>query len=261
MLFRQVNQDRTHRIWRVEPDLYQALLFSVMPMSMDLPPLSEETRRSQIVRSLRRLIVSGSVEEGQRLTEQDLADRLGVSRAPLREAMQELVDSGLLISRPYKGISVRTFTIQDIKELYSMRFVLEKFAFRECWDKRTAGARDDLRQRNEWLLDCHTKENDPLVGIQLELCIHSWCYEVSSNRLLQQFWHKMLPNIQLYFALNERAHQPGGLTHNPHDAYVALALGDDLDAMIDHLDAHLRQGLERTLKFIDSGSKGGGPET
>ena len=88
-------------------------------MVMQVDPIGATTRRSQIVHSLRQLIVSGAVPEGQRLMEQNLAEKLGVSRAPLREALRELVDCGLLVSQPYRGIRLRSFSARDLTELYT----------------------------------------------------------------------------------------------------------------------------------------------
>ncbi len=222
-------------------------------MIMDVQPVGDATRREMIVRNLRNLILSGSVPAGQKLVEQDLAQRLGVSRAPLREAMRELVECGLLISRPYRGIRLRSFTRRDLTELYSMRLELEKFAFRECWNNRSDAALADLRARNEALRRNPARGTDPLKEIRQELALHNWCYELSGHRLLMETWQRMRPNIQLYFSLHIRANDSDPSFVNPHDDYVCLAAGDDLKAMLAHLDRHMQGGLSRTLKLIESG--------
>ena len=221
-------------------------------MVMQVDPIGATTRRSQIVHSLRQLIVSGAVPEGQRLMEQNLAEKLGVSRAPLREALRELVDCGLLVSQPYRGIRLRSFSARDLTELYTMRLELEKFAFRECWARRSPGMLKDLQMRGDALRSCPVDAANPASEIELELALHSWCYEVSDHRLLQQTWQRMVPNLQLYFALQARAFKIGGLPQNPHVTYVELACGDDLEEMMAHLDVHLKNGLERTLSYIDA---------
>lgn len=215
----------------------------------ELRPVEDRTRRSQITAQLRGLIVSGQLEPGTRLTEQSLAEHLGVSRAPLREAIRELVEAGLLVSEPYKGLFVRKVTRKDLDELYSLRTALEQLAFRHLWPRRTAAARENLRERSR-RLDAAIVAAEPELAIERELVLHSWCYECSGHTLLLQTWQRMLPHLQFYFALHQRAHGRPGPLREAHDVYVALACGDDLDAMLAHLETHMRQGLAKVIGFI-----------
>lgn len=215
-----------------------------------LKPIEDRTRRGQIAARLRELIVSGDLAPGTRLTEQGLAGRLGVSRAPLREAIRELVERGLLVSEPYKGLFVRSVTRADLEELYSLRTALEQFAFREAWPKRTPEALADLQRRNARLDAAIAAGDQPDRAIDLEMELHSWCYELSGHRLLLESWQRIRPNLQFYFVLHQRAHGRAGPLREAHDLYVSLACGDDLEAMLAHLEGHMRQGLERTLSFI-----------
>lgn len=213
-------------------------------------PLSDATLRGRTVDQMRMLIVSGQLAAGSRLTEIKLAQALGISRGPLREAIRELVDIGLVVSKPYKGLFVRDITLKDLNEIYSLRTTLEQFAFRQCWDKRDANSISDLRDRNAALSRTIMENSDPYAAIQRELDLHSWCYELSDHRLLQQSWNRMKPNLQFYFAMHQQAHDRKGPLREAHDTYIELACGDDIEAMIQHLDDHMRQGLEKTKSFI-----------
>ena len=215
-----------------------------------LEPVGDETRRGQIVRKLRKLIVSGQVSPGERLTEIKLATQLGVSRAPLREAIRELVESGLVESIPYRGLFVRKVTRRDLEELYSLRTTLEQFAFRLCWAKRNQATNSDLHRRHDDLIKVVAKGSDPESAIELELRLHSWCYELAGHELLQKTWAQMKPNLQFYFTLHQKAHSRTGPLREAHDIYVDCATGNNLEKMIKHLDQHMRQGLETTMKNI-----------
>lgn len=224
-----------------------------MATLVKLKPIVDETRRGQIVRHLRQLIVNGNVQPGERLTETRLADQLGVSRAPLREAIRDLVDSGLVESLPYKGLFVRSVTRQDLEEIYSLRTALEQFAFQQCWAKRDTKARADLEQRHADLLSEIDRNEDTERAIELELHLHDWCYELAGHALLQKTWHQMKPNLQFYFTLHQKAHNRAGPLRQGHEVYVTCALGNSLDAMQDHLDTHMRQGLEATKMHLPIG--------
>lgn len=219
---------------------------------MKLTPVSEETRRGHIVRAMREQIVSGTVRAGERLTEQALSAQLGVSRAPLREAIRELVSAGLLVSIPYKGLFVRSFTRRDLRELYGLRATLEKMAFCEAWPRRHPAALADLGERHAALVAAIVEGTDPARTIELELALHDWCYEMSDHRLLAEAWQRLKPSLQFYFMLHQRAHGRTGPRKDAHDLYVRLAQGEDLAAILAHLDDHMRQGLERTLEMLET---------
>lgn len=216
-------------------------------------PVADSTLRSRTVDQLKRLIVCGELSPGSRLTETELATALGISRGPLREAIRELVDLGLLVSKPYKGLFVRQITRRDLEEIYSLRTALEQFAFRQCWNRRTPAALADLKARNAALSATILGGNDGFRAIEDELHLHSWCYELSGHELLLQSWNRMRPNLQFYFAMHQQAHQRRGPSAEAHDSYIELASGDDLDAMLAHLDAHMQQGLATTMRFIEPG--------
>lgn len=84
--------------------------------------------RLSVVESLRNAIGSGALKPGQRIVEQELAEELGVSRLPIREAIRQLEHEGLLESIPHKGAIVATVSERDIREMFSLRDALETLA-------------------------------------------------------------------------------------------------------------------------------------
>ena len=80
------------------------------------------------VRRLRREILSGRTDPGERLVEEQLTRRLGISRAPLREALRLLAEQGLVEHVPRRGVRVATLSDRDVQELYALRDVLERHA-------------------------------------------------------------------------------------------------------------------------------------
>ncbi|MET0425726.1 MAG: GntR family transcriptional regulator, partial [Actinoplanes sp.] len=80
------------------------------------------------VERLSREILSGRTDPGERLVEEQLTRRLGISRAPLREAMRLLAQQGLVEHIPRRGARVATLSDSDVRELYEVRDVLERHA-------------------------------------------------------------------------------------------------------------------------------------
>jgi DNA-binding GntR family transcriptional regulator len=210
-----------------------------------------DTLKDRVLEQLQELIVTGDLVPGSKLLETQIANKLGVSRATLREAMIRLSEIGLLVSIPFRGTYIRKLDRIDLEEIYSLRTGLEKMAFQMCWDRRDLVSLADLKMRNERLCTC-ISENDPYGAITNELHLHSWCYELSGHGLLLQSWERIRPNLQFYFALHQKAHGRGGPLRKAHDEYIRLAEGDSLEDMLLHLEDHMRQGLEKTLSFLDN---------
>lgn len=88
------------------------------------------TRRERIYSELVSMIMSGELSMGEAIDEKVLIERLSVSRTPFREAIGTLEKQGLIEIRAYKGFFVRSFSAEEIGDLYDLRAVLESFAVR-----------------------------------------------------------------------------------------------------------------------------------
>jgi DNA-binding GntR family transcriptional regulator len=90
--------------------------------------LTRQTTQESVVDYLRELILSHQLRSGERLIQSDLAEELGVSRTPVREALHQLASEGLVTLSAYKGASVTDFSLRDLEEIYCVRIALEGYA-------------------------------------------------------------------------------------------------------------------------------------
>ncbi len=81
-----------------------------------------------MVEILRDAILSGELQPGERLLQEELAERFKVSPTPIREAIQQLVAEGVLSHSPYKGVQVAEVHLEDVREVYLIRSVVEQLA-------------------------------------------------------------------------------------------------------------------------------------
>ena len=91
-------------------------------------PISRTTLSGQVTERLRDGILAGLYSQGEQLNEAELARRFGVSRGPLREAMQRLIQDGLLENRPHRGVFVPELTDEDLADIYFAREAIETAA-------------------------------------------------------------------------------------------------------------------------------------
>lgn len=90
------------------------------------------TVRAIVAQKLRKAIMSGNLKPGQRLVERELCEMMGVSRPSIREALRLLEADGLVNTVPHRGPMVSTISLDEARQLYAARAVLEGFAGREC---------------------------------------------------------------------------------------------------------------------------------
>src|SRR6266511_439042 len=94
------------------------------------PTIRRATLTTQVAEQLRAWIRDGTLPAGTQLNEMDLAERLGVSRGPLREGLQRLIQEGLLNSQPHRGVFVPVINDEDLLDIYFAREVIETAAVR-----------------------------------------------------------------------------------------------------------------------------------
>lgn len=104
--------------------------------STRLERLEPRALSRRIVDQLKRVIIAGELRPGDRVLETDLAEQLGVSRGPVREAFRQLEQEGLLVSYPHRGTFVATVPEDEIEEVYALRAHLEAYAARRVVAER-----------------------------------------------------------------------------------------------------------------------------
>ncbi|WP_110686083.1 GntR family transcriptional regulator [Salinicola aestuarinus] len=208
-----------------------------------------QTLWEQTAQRLQTLIANGTIAPGTRLTEHALAEQLGVSRAPLREAIRHLMNIGLLVSEPYKGVRVLELTPEGLHQLYEYRTGIEQMAFRSLWPKRSEQSFHDLDRRHAALLEA-IDSGDSALAIERELELHQWCYELSGNALLVDAWARVKPHLCCYFVLHQRAHNRAGPARGSHDRYLEFAKGESLPAALDFIEQHMKQGFDQVIRHL-----------
>lgn len=157
------------------------------------PPL-----RDQVYDALENLIISGVLAPGQRLTEGDLAERLGVSRNPVREALNGLSRAGWVELRPRQGAYVRRRTAREGDEFYHVRQLLEIESARLAADRAdedgVAGLRGLLAEGWDAL---EHKDDERLLSLNSRF--HAAVVELSGNSVLAETLGLLDKRLRWYF--------------------------------------------------------------
>ncbi len=213
-------------------------------VSSDLAALDGELESRSLVdlavARLRREILSGTTEPGERLVEEQLTRRLGISRAPLREALRLLAQQGLVEHVPRRGVRVATLSDRDVLELYAVRDVLERHVVESVLPATQkidlAGMRAALDEMAE-----ATRGADRLRMAEAHRRFHVAMVALGGNRQLVQVQESVLVKLQLYMALNlhreaAAAHRDDGLRR--HERLYRAIADDDRAATLAELATH-----------------------
>lgn len=192
--------------------------------------------QSLVYEEIRRLILSGELLPGTRLVEDRLADRLGVSRNPVREALRVLAVEGFVEMLPRRGAAVARLGLDEAEELFDVRMALEglaaRLAARRC-DGGTAQRLDAILRAAEEASDA--RERERLVRLNAEF--HEAVIEVSGNAYLLMV---AMPVLQRARWLYQQS-LPARSTHSwvEHVALAdAILAGDEVAAEM-HATAHV----------------------
>ena len=155
------------------------------------------TIKGQVYQIIKNEICNGAFPPGYWLQEPELARRLGVSRSPIREALRQLVDEGLAVDFPNKGVFVKSFTINDIDEIYDVRSMLESYSIRHSAKQMTAETVQRLNELILRLTELHAS-GDVNAYIEEDTKLHQFIVSLSGNSLVIDIYNRIYTPIQQF---------------------------------------------------------------
>ena len=205
---------------------------------------------------LRDLILSNVFRAGQKLVDRDLAEQLGVSRTPVREALGRLAMMGLVEARSRRGYYVRQYTAKEMTDLYEFRKILEVNAARlAAQNAEPAHIREfeDILIRSEELAANPTNH---ARTVELDLEIHNLIARASGNDSLHQAIHNLMDKVRCFIWVDwvdASLADPVSIAaaHREHQGLIERIIAKDADGAADQLGAHIdnaRDGLAAMLK-------------
>jgi DNA-binding GntR family transcriptional regulator len=167
-------------------------------------PFTRSNLREQIKDVILQRIVAGEYSPGARLVETRIAQELGVSQAPVREALRDLEQLGCIVHEPFRGCSVRAFSAEDLLEAFPVRAALEALAARLAAERITE---DELLHLAELLdrMRGAAQRGDAHDQSQANASFHATIVHAARNATLERQWSFLEPYSRTYLTVS----QPG----------------------------------------------------
>src|SRR6185295_14203352 len=163
--------------------------------------LQTSSLTSVVQGELERMILSGELAPGAKLTEMALAARLGVSRGPLREAFRMLEEAGLVRTEKNRGVFVRDIPIDEAVEIFDLRAAMDELVGRQLARNITPAQLKEIKGLVD-LMEKAVKAEDAYNYHLLNLKFHDRLVEMAGNRKLTAIYRKLIKELSLFRRLN-----------------------------------------------------------
>jgi DNA-binding GntR family transcriptional regulator len=195
-------------------------------------------RGQQVVEILRSAIITGDYDPGERLIEATLSTELGTSRGPVREALRQLENEGLVVSVPYRGAVVLGVSDEEVQEvLIPIRLTLERYSFAHALERMTDADFAELGKQ-VWLMEQAAAADDLPRLVEADLRFHDIVISSSGQTHTVQIWRTIWPRIRAYFYRYGRGKDLATMVEEHRDLLAALQTRDPA-LMRAQLDLHI----------------------
>ena len=208
--------------------------------------LQSSSLTTVVQQEIERAILAGEYAPGSKLIEASLAERLGVSRGPVREAFRMLEEGGLLRNEKNRGVFVRDIPIDEAVEIFDLRAAMDEMVGRQlarsikpAQIKEIRGMVDDMERA--------VKAEDAYNYHLLNLKFHDRLVDMAGNRKLTAIYRKLIKELSLFRRLNLADGWLMPVSAGEHRQIVkAIAAGDE-EAAGRALHDHVMESKERTI--------------
>ncbi|TCO71014.1 GntR family transcriptional regulator [Marinisporobacter balticus] len=206
---------------------------------------------SKIFNILREDILNDKYAEGEKLGEAKLAEELGVSRTPVREALKQLELDGIVENKPNRGVIVLGISKQDIEDIYAIREAIEGIAARWAVERITEEELNELKEAYE-LMEFYTFKKDLEKFAELNTKFHETIYKATKSRYLEQ----VLKDFQYYMKKTRKRslNVEGRINESlkEHEVILEAFLNKDNVAAQKALTKHVENSKKNVEKNIES---------
>jgi len=215
---------------------------------------SSEVLHLAVAQRLRALIVEGGIAPGQKLNERELAERLQVSRTPLREALKLLTAEGLVEHQPNRGAIAVQLSADDVAHAFELMATLEGMSGELACVRISDEELAELQALNFEMRAHHARRDLPAY-YRLNARIHQAINRAARNPVLSEVYDRLNARLQaLRFSSNFDADKWDAAVRD-HDAMIEALLARDGPKLRRILVAHMQHKLDVVLAHLDRGAK------
>jgi DNA-binding GntR family transcriptional regulator len=224
-----------------------------MAKSLGLDSLSSQRTADAAVELLRKAIIEGVLEPGQRLKEEELAGEMGTSRTPIRRALAVLEAEGLIEAVPHHGARVRVLDPRELDEMYQIRALLESYAAGLACDNATPADIERLQESCERFSKLRIQRDGYKRVVEENLHFHGAILDLSGGRHLQQMVRSVAERPLMYQTVVWYSEAEEQRSQEMHLEITDAIASRDPDLAASKMREHLLEGRKVLLAHMGAG--------
>jgi len=218
-----------------------------------------ETRRSlaeDAAERIREAILAGDLRPGERLVEVRIAEQLGISRGPLREAFRVLRVEGLVVDVPNRGTFVVRLSPDDVREIFDLRAAVETRAAKTLARR---ASESELRELGILLdrLEAAAESGDVRAVARADLAFHDAVCRLSGNRRLHAVFARDVPTMQALIKIDDQLYHSLAEAASEHRPLLSAIEAGDPETAAAGFEAHIDQARDLVAEVIEALPGGG----
>ncbi len=205
--------------------------------------LKSKSIRQEVVQIIRRKILRGELLPGDRIIEAEIAAQLEISRGPVREAVRQLEQEGLVTYNLHKGCSVTTLSADDAWEIYMLRAHLESLSIQMCKGNLGLAALEEM-EKAAMSMENAGAEDDLAELVELDHIFHSQICKAGGKKRLYQLWSSLnSTSFAIFLTVHNANVTPLQSLQDKHmDLFKILSKGDVEESCRSITDHYLSTG-------------------
>jgi phosphonate utilization transcriptional regulator len=222
-------------------------LGSVSELHAKITLLQGSSLSTIVQQEIERAILSGEYEPGAKLTEASIADRLGISRGPIREAFRMLEEAGLVRTEKNRGVFVRSIPLDEAVEIFDLRAAMEELVGRQLAERIKPAELKEVRALVD-AMERAAKEKDARSYHLMNLQFHNRLVELTGNRKLTALYRKLINELSLFRRINLSVESMLPASASEHRQIVKAIASGDSQAAGKALYEHVMESKARTIE-------------
>jgi DNA-binding GntR family transcriptional regulator len=232
------------------PNTIKGLIWTRGTNLNEHPLIVRRSLHGETANQLRDMIVEGGLKPGQKIPEQELCGRFGVSRTPLREALKVLAAEGIVQLLPNRGAVVAKITHEEIEQIFPIMGVLEALAGELACERITDQDLEKLRRLHKTMIG-HHRRGEWLPYSKLNRTIHEAIFTVAGNPSLSAMYQQLIIRIHAIRFVAKKTPERWHQAVDEHEQMMEALQRRDGKRLAKIMRLHLRNKAEMVKEAME----------